>query len=203
MREIVSVACVLAVTFTASITAADRPVSALTAIAEARRFSHPARIALIDMGAVFKQSLEFNRRREALKEEIAASERIPKRMAEELQGHKAAMELLNKNSQEYLDAERRVARLTLDFETFRQQALRDFQLKEARIYRSVYEQIAREVADFARSREIDLVMRYSMDPLDDSDPKTLIEAMNRQVIYANGLDITADIIEAINSESQK
>jgi len=188
----------------ATTNAADRPVSALTAIAEARRFSHPARIALIDMAAVFKQSREFNRRRETLKEEIAGSERIVKRMAEELQGHKAAMEQLNKNSQQYLDAERRIARLSLDFETFRQQAQRELLLKEARIYLLIYEEITKEVASYAERRGIDLVMRHATDPLDDADPKRLVESINhRQIIYGNQLDITADIVEAINGESDK
>jgi Skp family chaperone for outer membrane proteins len=192
----------LLMAFAAPIAAsAEAPVSAWDAVVNARRFSQPHRISLIDMAKVFKSSREFNHLREELKNLIQSTEAVGKAMAGEIQGLKIALNALDKGSQAYVNQEARLKRKEFDFESFRRDQQRDFLRREAAIYRRVYDQVAEVTSSYAREHRIDVVLRFNSEPLDETDAQKLIEGMNRQVVFfEKGLDITDEIITAINRE---
>ena len=58
----------------------------------------------------------------------------------------------------------------------------------------IYRVAAREIAAYAQSHRIDLVIRHNSEPLNDEDPQKLLQSLNREVVYENKLDITDEII---------
>jgi len=63
---------------------------------------------------------------------------------------------------------------------------------------STYQLINDEIQRIAEARSFRLVINYSSDPVDQKDTAKAMQTMSRQILYQNGLDITEDVIQAIN-----
>jgi Skp family chaperone for outer membrane proteins len=157
----------------------------------------PTRIALVDMAKVFKTSRMFETKRDALKREISESEDSAKSMVAVLQQLKMKYDTLEKGTEERDELEKQLKAKSAEFEKYRRDVSAKFLKKESKIYLEVYEAATAEVSNHARAHDIDLVIRFTSDPLDEEDPQKLLQGMNRQVIYDNGLDITDEIIAAM------
>jgi hypothetical protein len=69
------------------------------------------------------------------------------------------------------------------------------------MYVEAYGLIADAVAAYAKSHEIDLVIRFNSENIDATkQPNQLLESLNRSVVYENNLDITEAIIAAVNEK---
>ena len=58
------------------------------------------------------------------------------------------------------------------------------------------------VQRICREREIGVVIRYTSDPMDTKDRSSVLQAVNRPVVYSAVPDLTADVIAALNKSSQ-
>ena len=159
--------------------------------------ANPARIALVDMAKVFKTSRMFETKREALKREITESEESAKSMLAVLQQMKKKYDTLDKGTEERDELEKQLKIKSAEFEAFRKDLSAKFVKKESKIYLEVYDAVTTEVSNYARANDIDLVIRHQSDPINDEDPQKLLQNMNRQIVYENGLDITEEIIAAM------
>jgi Skp family chaperone for outer membrane proteins len=159
---------------------------------------HATRIALIDMARVFKTSREFERKRDELKEEITAEEETARKLQNGVTELQRRFDTSEIGTEEHLDLEKALKRKTGEFEAYRQKAQRTFLKKESAIYLEIYQQVAAEIAKYAENHGIDLVIRFNSEPIKLEDPQKLLESMNRQVVYENRLDITDEIIVAVN-----
>ncbi len=157
----------------------------------------PTRVALVDMAKVFKASRLFEAKRHELKREISESEESAKAMLTALQQMNKKHDTLDKGTEERADLEQQLKIKLAEFETYRKDGSARFLKKESEIYLEVYDVVSMEVANHARAHGIDLVIRFNTEPIKDEDPKKLLQNMNRQIIYENGLDITDDIIAAL------
>jgi hypothetical protein len=72
------------------------------------------------------------------------------------------------------------------------------QQEEAEIYVETYKFVIEEIQRIAEARGLKLVLRYQADNLDAKDPKKLMESLNRQILYEKGLDITDEVLQAVN-----
>ncbi len=61
-----------------------------------------------------------------------------------------------------------------------------------------YEQLKRAVDMHSRQAGIELVIRYNGEEPDLSDREQLINAINRHVVFQDGLNITDEVIAAMN-----
>jgi Skp family chaperone for outer membrane proteins len=76
----------------------------------------------------------------------------------------------------------------------------EFMQQEAAIYRRVYKAMETTVADYARTGGIALVIRFNYIEMNDkSDRKTILAAVNRAIVFEDGVDITDEIIKRLNS----
>lgn len=156
----------------------------------------PTRVALVDMAKIFKTSRAFESKRDALKRKIAESTETVKTMAAEIQQKKKRWETLERGSDERAELEEELKSKVAEFEKFRHGETQRFQKIESEIYREVYDLASEEITGYAKSHEIDLVLRFNSEPIDE-DPQKALQGMNRQIVYENGLDITEEIIAAL------
>ena len=120
-------------------------------------------------------------------------------MANQIQLMTRKLELLENGSDERRQTETQIKRQQEEFEEFRIVKSRDFLKEESAIYREVYGIVTNAVASYAQAHSIDLVMRHNTEnPMNENDPKKLLESMNKQVVYDNNLDITEAIVTAVN-----
>jgi hypothetical protein len=55
------------------------------------------------------------------------------------------------------------------------------------------------VANFARQNNISLVLRFSSEPIEPDDRNSVLQGINRAVVYQNQLNITGHVLKEINS----
>jgi Skp family chaperone for outer membrane proteins len=158
----------------------------------------PARIALIDMAKIFKNSRTFEKGRQSLLDgELGEAQETAKSMYNALLQMKKELDQTERGAEERAGLEAKMKVKAAEYEKFRVELQRNLAKAEAKIYVEVYESAASEVAAYAREHSIDLVIRFNADPLEKEDPAKVMSGMNRQVIYENGLDITDEIIAAM------
>lgn len=164
-------------------------------------------IALIDMAKVFKSYARFEELREELKKEIAAAEILGKEMQAEVASLKRAHEAAKK-AKDYEQAEKldnKLSRATEEQTKFVKDTQKQFVKKEAEVYRTVYAEISELVKAYCQEKRIKLVMRFASDgiPEANAEASEILQSMNRQVVYEEGLDITDEIIRRANKAAPK
>jgi hypothetical protein len=85
--------------------------------------------------------------------------------------------------------------LRVEMETKRTGFLR----KEAEIYAVRYREVEKAVRRTAVQRELRLVLRFSSDALNDKDRTSVLQAVNRPVVFQDQLDITDEVIATVNA----
>lgn len=159
----------------------------------------PHKIGLIDMGEVFKEYTKFKTLREDLTGEIQQSEAKAKQIADEVQVIQEELKNLQPESADFRAREKKITELTSEFEAFRKNTQRDLMRKEAKIYHTVYLEVADAVKTFSEHFHYTMILRFSREELDSSDPQKVLAGLNRQVVYhQKDDDITDGVIEFLN-----
>lgn len=159
------------------------------------------RVALVDMARVFKANREFVDRRDDLRSEIEASQRLDKQMAAVISKLEEELKKLTKGTAEHADAEQELIKLKRELEDFRRQQRRKLVTSESQLYKEIYTKVVAAIRQVAEQRAYTLVLRFDSEPLDASDVKTVLKKMNRQVVFYREQDeITDLIIKAVNDK---
>jgi Skp family chaperone for outer membrane proteins len=155
-------------------------------------------VALVDLGKVLNQYKVVVERREELQAQFQKVDESAKSLVaaiqqiqEELKRQKPG----TPNHQRLTDELRVKAK---EFEEFRQQSQQRLQVEEAKVYAGAYERVSREIQQFAETRNIKLVLRFNIDPIEGKSPNQTAALLARMVLYQNALDITDDIVQALN-----
>lgn len=159
----------------------------------------PHKVGLIDMAHVFKNYKKFEALREDLKVEISESENKAKEMQQEIATLQNTLKSLVEGSKEYAKSEQEIVKKAAEFESFRRTASREFLKKESQIYLTVYNETSEAVKKYADFYKYTLVIRFNREELDTENPQTLLQGMNRQVVYhRNEDDITTSVLDYLN-----
>jgi Skp family chaperone for outer membrane proteins len=171
-----------------------RPAAPATAGAELAG----TRVAVIDIALVFKHHDRFNGQMADIKRDIEQFEayvrdqqKLLKTKAEELQNY-------NASSPEYRTRETELARADADLKVKIGLERKTFLEREARVYYHIYKEIESSVATFSQRARIGLVLRFNSDDMKEDDRASVLQGVNRAVVYHQGLDITRWIIEDLN-----
>jgi len=161
----------------------------------------PHKIALIDMSDVIKGYIKFQNLQEDLKGKIKEKEAEGKELTDRV---KIVVDKLNggtivKGSPDYQALEKDYLRLQGDMQALKQSAQLDLMREEAKNYHTVYLDVQAAVSKFAKHFGYTLVLRFSKEELDSSDPQKVIQGLGRQVIYhEEGDDITKGVLDYLN-----
>jgi Skp family chaperone for outer membrane proteins len=92
------------------------------------------------------------------------------------------------------------AKLQAELQQFVQKERGDLQKREAAIYLDLYRQLEEEVRKYAKAKGIKLVIRQQDTSLDENQPlQQVLTSITRGIIYEDGLDITDDILKALDA----
>lgn len=156
-------------------------------------------IAVVDLAKVFDKHQRVTTQREKVRQDAQVAQESlktqlesAKKLQEELKSHKegsAAHSRIQKELQEKAVA----------IQKFQKDEMQNLQQREAEIYQEAYKQVMEVIQRIAEARGLRLVLRSQADNTDSKDPKKLLESMNRHVLYEKGLDITEEVVEAVNN----
>jgi len=160
-------------------------------------------IALVDMNKVFGAHKGLLARREDLtrdveraQEDIKALVNSGRELERELKKHKKGTEEHDRLKKEVQDKAAEMKKL---------QAQAEKRLKEesAEMMLATYKSVMEEVQRIAENRGFKLVLQFSSEAIDTknlnmTDINKVMQVINHQVLYQSGLDITDDVIQALN-----
>lgn len=155
-------------------------------------------IVVIDIAFVFKNHNRFNGMMNDIKKDIEQFEAYVR--AEQQKGLAKRDELAQykPGSLEFKQKEEELARMQSDLQVGVGLKRKEFLEQEARVYYRVYREIEQTVAIFAQRNRIGLVLRFNGDEMKEDDRASVLQGVNRAVVYQQGLDITDLILKQCN-----
>jgi Skp family chaperone for outer membrane proteins len=159
-------------------------------------------VAIIDLSYIFKEHIGFKAATERMKADVAAAETSLKDERDSLTSllkeftenppHK-------KGSAEYKQMEEDLAKRQADLQISVNLRKKEFMEREAKIYYNVFKEIMAEVKSYCDQNQITLVLRFNGDPVDPTDPQSILKELNKSVVhYQESIDITPHILGSLN-----
>lgn len=139
------------------------------------------------------------------KEEFKAAAMVKYNEMQKLQteGQEEAQKLakMTPNSVDAKNIENRLTQIKAQMEAGREQAQRDFALRESEMLASWYAEVQVMVARLAQHRGMTYVVQVSNEPVSGSNPDSVLAAMAKTVVYADPRnDITNDVVYHLNRQ---
>ena len=128
---------------------------------------------------------------EAFEAYVRDEQRKLKTRADELQNY-------NASSPEYKTKEAELARTQSELQVQIGLKRKEFLEQEARVYYRVYKEIEQSVAVTAQRYRIGIVLRFNSDEMKEDDRASVLQGVNRAVVWHSGLDITPQTITDLN-----
>jgi Skp family chaperone for outer membrane proteins len=158
-----------------------------------------ASVVVIDVSYIFKHHVRFKEAQDAMKKEVEQYEesiRVERetitKMAEQLKAYAP-------ESPDYTKLEEQIATRTSKLQLDTARARKEFLTREAKLYYDTYQEVSNLVADFAREHGISLVLRFSSEPIEPDDRNSVLQGINRAVVYQNQLNITSHVLQKVNA----
>jgi Skp family chaperone for outer membrane proteins len=153
-------------------------------------------VALLDVSYIFKKHPRFKSMMEEMKTDVERAESDVNREKNTLRDLVGKLESFRKGSDDYKAMEEEIAKREADLTVRVQLQRKDFLQREAKIYHSIYQEIAQEVDYYCKSNGIDMVLRFNGDPVDVDKPDSVLSFINKPVVwYDPNRDITPIILE--------
>jgi len=162
----------------------------------------PLPIALLNVDRILKDYKPLNDKLDPLKAEAKELDAaIQVRQAElETVGNQLRQVLPGSPDQQRLQIQ--LVKMQGDFQRFVAEGRSKLQNKEATTYLAFFRKLDAEISKYAKANGLKLVVRQSETSLDDGQPlQDVFKALNRSILYEEGLDITDAILKALQSSS--
>jgi Skp family chaperone for outer membrane proteins len=156
------------------------------------------RVAVIDIALIFKHHDRFNGQMGDIKRDIELFEAYVRDQQKTMKARMEELQTFNATSPEYKSRETDLARLQADLQIKIGQERKKFLEREAGVYYHIYEEIEKSVGTFATRARIGLVLRFNSDEMKPDDRASVLQGVNKAVVFHSGLDITKWIIEDLN-----
>ncbi len=162
------------------------------------------RVALIDVGYIFKNLPEIKAQVSKVESDLRAYEAEIKQKQDTLKQSAAQLKTLKVDTDDYARQEEHVAnlgsRLRLDMARKRQE-LRD---AEAKIYYENYQRIAAAVKAIATHNNIQLVLRFNSEDMALEQSESVARAVMKNVVYLDStIDMTKTVMRYLEQQTNK
>lgn len=191
VASLFSLACLAAPALAQGVPTAQRPTAAAAA-------PTGMNVAVIDVARVFKSHVRFNAAMNDIKTEIEQFEAQVREKQRAMKTKSEGLANYQSSAPEYRKLEEELARMGSDMQVEVGLKKREFLEQEARVYYRVYKEIEQEVAVVASRHRISLVLRYNSDDMKEDDRPSVLQGVNRAVVYQSGLDITEQVLAVLN-----
>jgi Skp family chaperone for outer membrane proteins len=160
------------------------------------------RIALLDVGRIFKSHERFKAMMQGMKADVENAERAVKNEQAEIKTLDEKSQDFHKGTVEYNQMEKELANRQAALSVKVTLQKNEFLQREAKIYHSVYQEICQVTDYFAKQHRIDMVLRFNSEEVDVDRPDSVLSRINNPVVcYDRGLDITDQILAQVNRTS--
>ncbi len=155
-------------------------------------------IALVDMNKVFASHKGMQAKNEDLKREAEDAQEKGKALFESQQKIQEDLKRAKQGSAEQSKLQKELQEKNIAIQKFQIETRRHLEELNMSNTLSVYKLINDEIQNIAEARGYRLVINYSSDPVDPKETAKGIQTISRYVLYQKDLDITEEVIQALN-----
>ena len=95
-----------------------------------------------------------------------------------------------------------IRKLQTDMQQFVVSERQQLQQKEVKVYLAFFRQLDAEIAKYAKANGLKLVLRQYETSLDEGQSlPEVMKALNRTILYEEGLDVTDEILKALDAQT--
>ncbi|MDR3633726.1 MAG: OmpH family outer membrane protein [Isosphaeraceae bacterium] len=163
----------------------------------------PPVVGTVDVGAVLKGYEKVKVLSEEFKAAALAKQNELMKISSEAQQEAEMLQKMTPGSPDFKKHEDKITTLKAQMEAGREQAQRDFSLRESEMMATLYKEIQEWVAAIAKHRGMTYILKVSNDPIAANNPNAVFAAIEKSVVYADPRnDITRDVLFNMNRNYQ-
>lgn len=170
------------------------------AIAQSQQAPAGTRVAVIDVSAIFRDHPGFRADMEAMKQKVKAFEGKLQQRGAQIKQLQQQMQSFKPGSADFKQKEAEILKIQAEGQAAAKLKQKDFLEDESKIYYKTYKEVEAEVAKFAQRYGIGLVVRFNAGDIDPDVRASVLEGVNRAVVYQAGLNITGSVLKQIQAK---
>ncbi len=174
------------------------PASPAVRPASATSVRRRSPVAVVDVSYIFKNHNGFNAAMESMKKQVEQYEEHLRTQQNALMKEKERLSSFRPGTPDYDSLERSLADRGAKLQVDMQMKRKEFLEREAKVYYQVYEHVAAAIREFADQNGIELVLRYSGEAMDPANRQSVLQGVNRPIVYHRDLDITSEVLDRLN-----
>lgn len=156
-------------------------------------------VAVVNIGGLFQHHERFKQRIAAIRKQVdEANKQVAVRQVE-IESVQRKLQQLKPGSAEHDETLLLLSRLQTELKLSSARERQGFLKQEAAVYSDTYDEITEAIGRYAKANGIRLVLRANEEPIDPNNQKSVAGAVNRLVVYQEGLDITDAIIKKLGN----
>jgi Skp family chaperone for outer membrane proteins len=156
------------------------------------------KVALVDVGMVFKNHPSFSQELESLKSEADKFKEETRQMQAALMEKAGVLKNYQPDSDEFRQAETDLAKESAALEVQQRSKLRTLMEREAKLHYDTYMQIKSAVSTYCEQRGIQLVMRHDATPMKADQPSAIMQKVNGKIVFHQpNNEITQQIVAIV------
>ena len=168
---------------------------AITALFSINAASAQTKVAIVDVGAIFKQHTSFAAALEALKNQADGFKAEALKAQQSLAQRAKVLQTLLPDSDDFRAKQTELAQKAAALQVEQNGVMQKLMEKEAMLHHETYQQVNELISKYCDARGIQLVLRYSNQEMDLAQPGSVMQRVNSSVIYHNpDYDITQAIV---------
>ena len=159
------------------------------------------KVAIVDIGLVFKSHPRFKQQLESLKTQADQFKTTSIAAQQDLVQQAQGLRSYNPGSPEYNALESKLAQQSAAMELDQKNRMRQLMEQEAKLHYDTYQEINAAVAKFCEANDIRLVLRFNGDSMDPNQPASVMQRVNSSVVFhIPQTDITRFIVTELGGQ---
>ncbi len=188
--------------FRATLVASMTLVVSTILVTQSQAQSAGTTVAVIDLDEVFRKHENLQAQLEQLKADMQQAEATVREERKKIEILAEQLKTLRPESPDYEPKEKQFASMNADIQVKMRQKSRELLEREAQLRYDTYQNVLAAVASFAEQYNVQLVIRFSREEIDKTQPRSIQMALARPIVYQRQLDITDHIVRLVNSPNQ-
>ena len=157
-------------------------------------------VAVVDISKIFENHAKFKEIMMKMKTDMQNIDTQLKAKRDAILKLEEARNNLRPGTEDYKKLDDQLATEKAKFALEMDRLKKDLMERESTIYFNTYKQVSIVISQYAKQRKIGLVMKYSSAAPDPANSSDILKDINKQVVYADNIDITNDILTIINGQ---
>jgi Skp family chaperone for outer membrane proteins len=192
LREILVLFILAIATVPGALSAQDQPAE------------RPLPIGLLNIEKVAQQYKPFQTKLAELQEEAKELQASASLRQSELETVRAELQKATPNSPAFQKLQGQFGRLQREMQTFVQEGQQKLRDKDLKLSLSLHKEIEQVLKPYCKEKGLRLVVRLQNSSLDENqNAQQILQAINRGVLYEDGLDITDDVVKLLEEQREK